>query len=303
MKTFIRLGFFVLLMAMTACQKELSYELGNGTPNGNGNPTGVNGVLKMKIDGQQWVADKVASASIIQGVVAIGGMSNSRKTFILRLDKDRLGDFLLSQDSFHIMVLSDSTENPFSYATNEGNDTTESVGHVRVSKIDTTRKTISGTFNGKLYRALDGKTRMITEGVFENLSYTTTLPPVNSKDTFRVKIDGAGWTPQSVTGAAISFTNQLSIVANDATATKTVGITMPLNITPGTYNLDFFGLTYIGQYNLGSTYLASQSGKLTILEHNVSTKRIRGNFNFVGKELLGPQTAQITEGYFSVIYQ
>ncbi|MEP6952031.1 MAG: hypothetical protein ABI863_22265 [Ginsengibacter sp.] len=45
------------------------------------------------------------------------------------------------------------------------------------------------------------------------------------------------------------------------------------------------------------------SGTLTILEHNITTKRIRGNFNFHASEVPGTKVSELTEGYFSVIYQ
>jgi hypothetical protein len=294
------LPLFAAMATTISCQKQIN---GDFVSSG-GTGTSVNGVLKMKIDGVPWVADKVASASIISNVIAIAGLSNTRKTLVIRLNEARTGKFLLAPDSMHVGALSDSTENPFSYGTNEGIDTTESVGEVIVSSIDATKKTISGTFKLKVFRLLDSKTRIITEGVFDNLSYATTLPPANTTDTFTVKIDGVTWKPQSIAGATTTLTGQLAIVATDATGAKAVGLTMPVNITAGTYDLDFFGLTYFGQYNPnGTTFLPAQSGKMTILEHNTSTKRIRGNFNFVGKDLLASTTAQLTEGYFSVKYQ
>jgi hypothetical protein len=75
-------------------------------------------------------------------------------------------------------------------------------------------------------------------------------------------------------------------------------------ITPGSCTLDFLGGQYIGLYNPNTTTtLASTSGTLTIFEHNKSTKRIRGNFNFVAEPVLGGASVPLTEGYFSVKYQ
>jgi len=82
---------------------------------------------------------------------------------------------------------------------------------------------------------------------------------------------------------------------------------MPLATTAGTYSLSFFGLTYIGLYNPSPTAsMYSDSGSLIILENNTTTKRLRGNFNFVAKTMPGgPVLADvnITEGYFSVTYK
>ncbi len=154
---------------------------------------------------------------------------------------------------------------------------------------------------------MDGTGRTVTEGSFTNLRYTTTMPPTAAADTFRVKIDGASWTPASVVGVSMPMMNQIAVNATSVNASKTVGLMFPNNIAPGSYTLDFFGATYIGQYNPDNDPThskASVSGTLTILEHNTTTKRIRGSFHFRGEELFTPQNfATISEGYFSVKYQ
>lgn len=290
---------FTLFFTIISCQKELSNESVTG-----GGGTGGTGAFRMKIDGVQWVADKQAGAAIMNGLINITGISASKKSFVITLSGTSTGTYILDPNSFNVAALTDSTENPFVYASNQGADTSESGGKVVVTKIDTVKKTISGTFSAKLFRALDSKRKIITEGVFENISYSTSLPPANSTDTFRVKIDGADWVPSSITAVSVAVTNQLAVVANNSTATKTVGLTMPLGVTAGSYTLDFFGGQYIGQYNPNSsTFLASETGTLTIIEHNATTKRIRGNFNFKAKALLTTDSAQLTAGYFSVKYQ
>lgn len=78
---------------------------------------------------------------------------------------------------------------------------------------------------------------------------------------------------------------------------------MPQNITAGTYDLDFLS-NYKGFYILTSViYFTLESGKLTIIEHNPSTKRIRGTFNFKATEVLGTKSSQFNQGYFSLNYQ
>ena len=99
---------------------------------------------------------------------------------------------------------------------------------------------------------------------------------------------------------------KIAVTANDATVSKTVAVSMPANITPGTYTFDIFGGTYIGQYNPNTNPMnsqASMSGTLTILSHNTTTRRIRGTFNFHAEEILNPAAfTEITEGYFAVTY-
>jgi hypothetical protein len=153
-----------------------------------------------------------------------------------------------------------------------------------------------------MFRDLDSSMIMITEGVFDKLKYETSLPPSNSADTLRVKIDGLAWKPASIT--SIVSNGVLAIVANENPLNRTVGLMLPPDITPGSYDLNALGGQYIGMYNPNtSTGWGSESGKVTIIEHNLSAKRIRGNFNFLAKPFVGAGAATLTEGYFSVKYQ
>lgn len=297
-----------LLMAFSilSCQKEVSEETLNGGSSG-----GVNGVLKMKIDGVQWVADQVATASIMAGYINITGVSKDKKYFTITLLDDEAKTYTLNPVVAEgVGALSDSAEfNNNSYATVQGDDPSLAGGTVTVTRIDEANKTISGTFQFKLFREEDSAQKVITEGVFENLKYETTLPPASSTDTFTVKIDGADWKAVSIFSTYTALTNQIAIAGNNADATKTVGLTVPADITAAgsPYTLDFWGLTYIGLYNSSPTLaLASESGTLTILEHNTTTRRIRGNFDFKASEIIPstpPKVANLTSGYFSVKYQ
>ncbi len=161
---------------------------------------------------------------------------------------------------------------------------------------------MSGSFSIKVFRPIDGQEKNITEGVFTNISYETNpLPPANVSDTFRVKADGAQFPVSSV--MAVSAFGMISVSASDQAVSKTVGLSFKSTITPGSYNFSLFGMDYIAQYNIGTSYLVGSSGTLMILEHNTTTKKIRGNFSFKAAEIVGSKTADLTEGYFSVSYK
>ncbi len=92
------------------------------------------------------------------------------------------------------------------------------------------------------------------------------------------------------------------VQGSDFAALKTVTMTLPDSITPGTYSMN--GFEYYGIYLDGTNSLGSVSGTLKILEHNTATKRIRGNFNFKAESPLNTNIASsLTEGYFSVEYK
>jgi hypothetical protein len=295
------------LISFQSCQKEVDPSIIEDQ----NQPQQVTGNLKAKVDGTQWVANTVSGASRMLGLISIGGKSSDKKTLAITLVDSGVHTYRLDDASFNAAAWVDSTmPNPINFTTNQGVNPSDAGGTVTITSIDQVNKKISGTFSFKMYRQLDGLQRTFTEGSFTDLTYITSLPPTSSTDTFRVKIAGTLWVPPVVVGAVAPaippMPPQLGITGTSTDATKSVGVIVPANITPGTYTFDFFGATYIGAYNPSTDPTQSQasmSGTLTILSHNTSTKRIRGNFNFHAEALLNPLlNTELTEGFFAVSY-
>lgn len=286
-----------------SCQKEIDWSTGT--------PDAVTGDFRAKIDGIQWVANSAAGAYRIGGLISISGRSSDKKYLTITLTDSGVHRYTLDDMSFNAASYIDSNlANPINFTTNQGVNPGDAGGTLEITSIDTVKKKISGTFSFKVFRQSDGLQRTMTQGSFTNLSYAITLPPTSGTDTFNVKIAGTLWTPPTVvavkTPSMPPLTSQIVITGTDATGSKAVGLFMPSDIIPGNYTLDFFGGTYIGQYNPDSNpsnSQASTSGTLTILSHNTTTRRIRGNFNFHAETILPPiQTTELTEGFFSVTY-
>ena len=298
MRYFLLPAILVSLIIIS-CQREVDFA-------NNQNNNNVTGDFRAKIEGTQWIANKAALGSRMNGIINITGLGTDKKTLTITLTDSGVHRYILSDNTMNVAAYVDSTlPNTFAFTTNQGSFPDQAGGEVNITSIDEVNKKISGTFSFKVYRQMDGLQRTITEGVFTNISYTTTLPPSNANDTFRVKINNSSWTPSFV--ASVSTMGMLAVTGTDAQGVKAVGLLMPSTITPGAYTLDFFGGQYIGQYNPDNDPThsqASSSGTLTILQHNTSTKRIRGTFNFHAEALLNPLLfSEITEGYFSVVYQ
>jgi hypothetical protein len=295
MKKSVRFLMCLLLaVSVISCQKEISEENGGNGP--------VTGVLKMKIDGQQWVANKSASATILAGFIAINGVSDDNKNLLIQLQDQGEAAYQLDQQSLGVAVYADGNDAATdAFATDAGNSTADAGGTVTITKIDKTNKTITGTFVFKAYRDSDSKQVVITEGSFENLKYTDQLQPTTGSD-FKVKIDGTLWTAKSVQGIVQS--GELNLIATELDFSKTVSLTMPANITAGTYDLAD-ATKFISFYMKGTTDIfAAISGSMTITENNAGTKTIKGTFNFDGLNIIGNgTTAKLTEGTFSIKYQ
>ncbi len=284
-----------------ACQPEL-------TNPSSTNPN-VTGDFRAKINGVQWVANKSTGAARTLGIINISGQGTDGKIITMTLQDSGVRTYYLTPNALQVGAYSDSATGSTGFGSNASADTNKAGGIVNITVIDTVRKTISGTFRFKVYRAIDSATRSITEGVFNNISYAPPVVTQSGTDTFRVKVNGVDFPYASVN--AVRLTTPIDIVsvtASTANLGKTVGITLPGNVTVGTYNFAPLGFDYIGQYNINTTatsgiYMSSYTGTVEVLEHNLTTKRIRGNFSFKARTLLPPaDSANLTLGYFSVKY-
>lgn len=301
-----------------ACSKEKSVEKNSG-----GSNSAVTGVLRMKIDGQQWVADDAAGATIESGVIGLYGLGKDKKQFVITLLGTGTGTYKLDQSSLNAAALTEGNDaTQFAFVSNQGTAATAG-GEVIVTKIDNTKKTISGTFQVKVFRDADNKGKVLTEGVFEDLSFAPVTPGTGNPGTgnpgtgnpgtgnpgggttgnsLSAKINGADFKPTIIAG--VNALGLLSIVGTDATSKKSIGFQLPATIAVGEYAFTGLGGTYTGQYNASeSQVLLAESGKLKITEHNTSTKKIVGTFEFQAKEFGGTVTATITAGSFSITYQ
>ncbi len=299
MRILIGIFFFVLCFGSNSCQKGFTVDGLDSTiitP-----PQPVTGSFTAKINGINFIADKSSGATRALGEIAITGLNSNGEKIVL----------VVADSGVHVYTLDINSpsnagaynkDTAYSYATNQGNSDAESGGTLSITSIDLVNKTMSGTFSIKVYRAFDLTQKNITEGVFNNIPFeTTAIPPSNSTDTFRVKVNGVDFPAFSVSG--ISAFGMVNFSASNQQVSKTVGISLPADITPGTYTFTLFGPSYIGQYNSDSAYMAADTGTITILEHNTISKKIRGTFDFHAAELPGTQEAQLTEGYFSITYQ
>jgi hypothetical protein len=296
-------GALLMIISFFGCSKEMSYE----TPHQIGG--GDTASFKAMINGVQWIAvDSLSGATILAGLINVTGISSDNKLVSITLVGSGTGTYTLNQSSASVLSYSDlnsSNTNPFT--TSQGQDTSFAGGQVTVTAINTTKKTISGTFQCKVYRAQDSRQEIITQGIFNNIPYTDTLPKASQTDTFNVTIAGTPWVAPSISTSITpaSPVNKLQIIGTTQDGSKLVGLIMPSNVAPGTYSTDLQQGTYSGVYipTPGVTLLSDPSGSITILSNDTTGRRIRGDFQFPAFDLQGVNpTVLLTQGFFSVSY-
>jgi hypothetical protein len=289
------LGFAVLLLCV-ACQKEISTDSTE-------NPVSrLDGTLQMKINGENWTADKAVGAFLMNGVLNITGIGEDKKYFHITLTSVVPGTYELNQNAWHVSSLVDSNAtNKYPFTTNASEDENLASGTVVITSVDKQKKTVSGTFHLKMFRPMDLAQLAITDGVFEDVAYLESIPPTATSDSLNAHIDNVPWSAMVVTGTI--FQDQLFVTGTETNGIKSVSVIMPRDVEPGEYEMENFG-EYMGLYNPdANTSLGSETGKLTIIEHDKAAKRIRGRFEFVGTELLGQKSANVTSGFFGITYR
>ena len=155
----------VLIVALFACHKETSIEMGRGLP----------ADMVATINGTQWeAADSTTFATFSQGLATIIGISADGQEINITLSDTVVGLYSLNQSSTSLAIYTnlDSTGN-YAWTTNQGADTSQAGGTVDVISLDRVNKTISGIFSFKVYRNSDSSQKNITAGTFYNIPYAS----------------------------------------------------------------------------------------------------------------------------------
>lgn len=254
------------------------------------------------VDGTSWAAT-TTTAFVTNGVMSISGTSTGNDVITITLIGATTGKYTLTQTPGHAVTYYNISSPGSSFITNSNS---QGGGVVNVTEINLKDSTLTGDFSVNLYSATTGETKKVIEnGKFTSIKFKNKLPIPNSKDYFSVKIDGASWTPASISGAKVAGntanTFNIHLSGTDSSEKQTVFIKFPDFITPDTYPIKFDG-TYSGVYSLSSSEsLAGNSGKLIITKHDVLTKWIEGTFSFEASS--GTKKASLTEGTFGVSYK
>lgn len=253
------------------------------------------GQMSAIVSGERWEAETV-SAGLVQGVFAISGTAANGSTISLRLDGAGVGEYNSFSGSSNASVWQPSA-GALGYTSNAP----MGFGQVMVEEVNEQDTLISGTFFFLAQEPSSGDTISVFDGIFTDVKYHAGAAPVG--DNFlKVKIDGALWEAVMVAGTVNG--EQLFITATNADVTRTVGLFIPTDIAPGTYEIGSpFSADIAGQYNADAqTSLTAESGTLKITSHDKVNEVIEGTFSFEAAEFLGSGTASLTEGSFGVGY-
>jgi len=159
------LGVFVFigLISLTSCEKDKEII-----------PLPL---MKATIDGVEWNSIfrlSVMNSSVVPANIVITGTPSlsqtADKTIILTIKGIDAGTYNLSPGTLtaQCLVVYKKTSDA---AENSGNYFTSTVASITISKIDTAKKQLSGSFSATLYAIGVAQPVVINNGTFENLNY------------------------------------------------------------------------------------------------------------------------------------
>jgi len=167
-------------------------------------------------------------------------------------------------------------------------------GSVVITNWDTTGKTLSGTFTFNAVLA-DRDTLFVEQGVFFQVPYgglesiDDETPP--NAGTFVARIDGVTFNPFTIT--AVGGPNAITI--KGASTSKTVTLQLPEDIGVGGFTLPLDG--FVATYMNNEINEEATEGNVTIFEHDIEQRRIKGTFSF------RTPSSTVSLGQFNVRYQ
>jgi hypothetical protein len=326
---------FLLLFAFgisfTSCTKDFEDGGDYSGVNNNGNvkepvievePISESGKLQVDFDGKTFVSTSV-QAIVTDDYISIIGLRSTKGDFItLTIPSNKIGTYTWKSINVtnEVLVLSytaiSNDENGTFIANSDDKDSEffgedyKDTASITITSINTTTKKISGTFQftGGRFNPNNSKfeSKIFTKGTFADISFAVDIP-TDSNDTFSLKLDGTDYIPTSVTALSVSYgkLQQISI-SGVRGGLESVGIVVPKDVKPGTYTVETLGTDYVVMYNKsfkGEDMFSGKSGSITVLNHDIAKKTIRGTFSASLWCYLSTETPQISEGAFNVSYK
>lgn len=265
-------------------------------PNPNPNPT--SGLFKVDFDGQTF-STSTTLVYLSGGSIIINAMRPQGDTFGVILSGNTTGTYPANDN----LIAYSPAGSEYGYTGNHPTDEIINTGSMVVTSINTTNKTISGTFQFTGYWSNYDVTlapKVFTNGVFTNLPYVTQNP---TGDTFSAQINGVEFVDTDILTVETDIAGQqnLSVGASNSND-DSITVTVRSNLGTGNYTItgnvatDLVQIKYVPSSSTSGAI--ATSGSVTITQKTAT--RIKGTFN--GLVTIATVPYQITVGTFDVEY-
>lgn len=286
------------------------------------------GQFRAEIEGVEFIAATVSATLSQNNALIITGTKPGGESISLSVINAAVGTFNLEGSNLYTNtgIYFDGSINPDPFITA---DSLGGFGVLRITEIDTTAKTVTGTFSFMGGRAkvdgdgnpiLDGNGDPVVEnteianGAFNAIAYIEGTGggggTGNPDNDFFAKVDGVEFIADSikVTEPVIGDIHMIKIEATTAT-NQLIRIDVPRSLGVGTFNMVNLsdGTKLIGLYNagVGGENLTSNPGTITITEFDLELGVLKATFAFTANDPLGQVSdiVEITEGSFTANFE
>lgn len=261
------------------------------------------GLFTVDFKGNTWTATKIEAAIYNNTITILAEKSNGESFVIGVIDGAISGMYPANINEAGYIPA--GSEIGYWSVNNENQE--ENTGSIIVSSINTSKKTISGTFYFKGYWDDGSKVPIdFTKGVFTDIPYTTENPvtgggTVGGTSAFYAKLDGTEFVENTTNVAYLeaSGVNPYYSIVGNKTNGDNIGIKIETSLPVGTHQITD---TFESQVKISSiindVLYNSESGSVTITSK--TSTHITGTFNAVVKNFTTGNTKTITAGTFSV---
>lgn len=299
MKKLNLLSAFMLLftaIGFTSCDSEPVDPLLIGNEE---EPTGP-AIFKVDFSGATYTADE-AQAVVTGSSIMISGIKANGSTFAIMVPGTTTGTYDGGGVQFPMMSYKPTLTSPFMYTNVDPSlEIEDPSGSVTITSINTTAKTISGTFNFTGYwgdETANQPNIAFTNGTFQNIPYTGNIGP-QPTSLFKVAIDGTQFTADN---ALATMGEGLTNIAGFRGANNEYVAIVINATTSGTYTDEAIMSYAISEESedVYSNLFTEGNGTVTI-QINTTNHTISGTFSFTGVNEAGQQKV-FTNGTFENI--
>jgi hypothetical protein len=263
-----------------------------GGSNGNG-PA----LFQARFSDAVWTATE-AEAVISGNLITLGGQRPNGEGFAFIIQGIAVGTYPANVN----LLTYTPANSEYGYWSTNFNNPAEDTGSITITNINTTNRTISGTFSYKGYWSDMTVTNILpivfSEGRFENIPYIT---QAETNDSFFAKVDGAEFVDVDLLSTIIGINGEdyISIAGQNANL-DAITVSVKSDLATGTYPLTGNVNDDLVQciYDFDNVSYNAVSGSVTIISKTAD--RIRGTFNCVVSD--DTDDYIISEGAFDVAY-
>lgn len=287
--------FLATVLVFVSCGKDIETDPDNPGPDET-----AEWLMNATIDGEEWIATdhfRAPTAKVYNNLIKIEGTTIQSDILLILYGTDEGNYSLNPEQGNHLTYICCGFDTKF--LSSNQNQTNTNFGAAMVSEINWDNMTMSGSFESEAHLYSNSDVHVITSGKFENILIEDYRGEKGMM--FDATVDG-----KNFRGIPRIFNSDqtMFVSADDGSTREGLTLTFPTDLEPGTYQFQDTG-DFRALYDpmfISSPYM-SGSGTLTIEEHDLTNKFIKGTFDYDAVDHNDEVMNSISSGSFQGTYE